>query len=123
MPELVSLYVFGSHAEERAHRESDVDLGLLLDRTLLPTAEARFAERVRVSAWAVGVLHHNAVDVVVLNDAPPHLSRRIVYTGQRVFCRDVDADRDFVRDVQLRAADLEPFLRRTRRIKLDALAR
>ena len=36
---------------------------------------------------------------------------------------DPDADHAFVRDVQLRAADLEPFLRRTRRLKLQALAR
>ena len=33
------------------------------------------------------------------------------------------ADHDFVRDTQLRAADLEPFLRRARKIKLRAIAR
>ena len=29
LPGVVSVYLFGSHAEERAHRESDVDLGVL----------------------------------------------------------------------------------------------
>ena len=77
----------------------------------------------RLTAWAVGALHRNAVDVVVLNDAPPGLGRHIVTTGRRVYCRDAEGDHAFVRDVQLRAADLEPFLRRARRIKLDALAR
>ena len=77
----------------------------------------------RLTAWAVGALHWNAVDVVVLNDAPPGLGRCIVTTGRRVYCRDAEVDHAFVRDVQLRAADLEPFLRRARRIKLDALAR
>jgi predicted nucleotidyltransferase len=120
---LVSAYLFGSHAAGRAHRESDVDLGVLLDRRAHSTPEARFDERVRLTAWAVGALHRNAVDVVVLNDAPPGLARHIVTTGRRVYCRDPEADHAFVRDVQLRAADLEPFLRRARRIKLDVLAR
>jgi hypothetical protein len=64
-----------------------------------------------------------AVDVVVLNDAPPQFGRRIVTCGLRVVCADPEADHAFVRDVQLRAADLEPFLRRMRRLKLDAIVR
>jgi predicted nucleotidyltransferase len=123
IPGLVSVYLFGSHAEGRAHRESDVDLGVLLDRCTHSTRETRFDERVRLTAWAVGALHRNAVDVVVLNDAPPGLGRHIVTKGRRVYCHDAEVDHAFVRDVQLRAADLEPFLRWTRRIKLDALAR
>ena len=83
----------------------------------------RFDERVRLSAWLAGELGVPGVDVVVLNDAPPQLGSRIVVAGRRVFCADADADHAFVRDVQLRAADLEPFLRRTRRVKLAAIAR
>jgi predicted nucleotidyltransferase len=120
---LVSAYLFGSHAAGRAHRESDVDLGVLLNRRVHATREARFSERVRLTAWAIGALHRNEVDVVVLNDAPPGLGRRIVTTGRRLYCCDAEVDHAFVRDVQLRAADLEPFLRRARRIKLDALPR
>jgi predicted nucleotidyltransferase len=123
VPGLVSAYVFGSQAEGRAHRQSDVDIGVLLDRRVHGSSEARFGERVRLSAWAVGSLHRNAVDVVVLNDAPPHLARHIMTRGRRVFCSDGETDHAFVRDVQLRAADLDPFLRWTRRIKLAALAR
>jgi hypothetical protein len=35
----------------------------------------------------------------------------------------VELDRACVRDAQLRAADLEPFLRRARRVKLAAILR
>jgi hypothetical protein len=63
------------------------------------------------------------VDVAILNDVPPELGRRIVIQGQRLYCVDRQIDHAFVRDVQLRAADLEPFLRRTRQVKLQALAR
>ena len=63
------------------------------------------------------------MDVVVLNDAPPLFARRIVREGVRVYCVDRQTDRDFLRDVQLRAADLQPFLKRARRTKLAALER
>jgi predicted nucleotidyltransferase len=120
---VAAVYLFGSHAEGRAHRESDVDVGVLLRHADAPTAQARFDARVRLIGWLIGELHQNDVDVVILNDAPPLLGRRIVTSGTRIVCFDSPADHAFVRDVQLRAADLEPFLRRARRVKLAALAR
>jgi predicted nucleotidyltransferase len=122
-PGLISAYLFGSHAADRSHRESDVDVGILLDWAAFSTDRERFEERVQLAARLPGVLGVRLVDVVVLNDAPPHLGRRIVTHGRRVYCADADADHAYVRDVQLRAADLDPFLRSTRRRKLDALAR
>jgi predicted nucleotidyltransferase len=119
----VSAYLFGSHAAGRAHRESDVDVAVLLAWDVYATARARFDEQVRLSALLAAELRSDRIDLVVLNDVPPHLGRRIVTTGQRVFCADPERDHAFVRDVQLRAADLEPFLRRTRQIKLAAIRR
>ena len=119
---IVSAYLFGSRAEGREHRESDLDTGLLLDRSWYGTAAARFAARVRLSAL-LSAKTGLPVDVVVLNDAPPGLARRIVTRGKPIMVRDAETDRAFSRDTQLRAADLEPFLRRMRRTKLEALAR
>jgi predicted nucleotidyltransferase len=119
---VVSVYLFGSHAGGQAHRESDVDVAALLDWKAYPTARARFEERLRLSGLLQAELQMREVDVVALNDVPPHFGRRIVTTGRRVFCADPEADHAYVRDVQLRAADLEPFLRRTRRLKLNAIA-
>lgn len=119
---IVSVYLFGSRAEGRAHAESDLDLGVLLDRRELPTAEERFEKRVALASRLPARLGTTDVDVVVLNDAPPGLGRAIVTRGRRVHCADPALDHAFVRDVQLRAADLDPFLRRMRRIKLEALA-
>lgn len=123
IPGLVSAYLFGSEAVGRAHRESDVDLGVLLSHRAFPTPEERFEERLRLSTRLSSLLGGRAVDIVILNDAPPGLGRRIVTTGFRLFCAEAEADHAFLRDVQLRAADLEPFLRRSRRRKLDAIAR
>ena len=120
---LVSAYLFGSHAEGRAHRESDVDVGVLLAWDVHSTAAARFDERLRLTALLAAAHRTDRIDVVVLNDVPPTLGRRVVTSGRRVFCADPARDHAFVRDVQLRAADLEPFLRRTRQVKLAAIRR
>ena len=122
-PAVVSAYLFGSFAEGREHRESDVDVGVLLDRSLCPMTRERLDRRVDLISDLMAGLRRNEVDVVILNDAPPLLGRKIVTAGQRVFTADPRKDLDFVRDVQLRAADLEPWLRRMARRKLEALAR
>jgi predicted nucleotidyltransferase len=120
---VVSVYLFGSHGEGRAHRESDVDVGVLLRRDVCPHVRDRFEMQLRLSGILQIALRTRAVDVVILNDAPPLLGRRIVTAGLRILCTDPEVDHAFVRDVQLRAADLEPFLRRMRRFKLDAIGR
>ena len=92
-------YLFGSHAEGRAHRESDVDVAVLLDRTVYPESKDRFEARVALSSDLVGLLHQNEVDVVVLNDAPPLLARRIGHEGRQVHCADAEAEHAFRRNV------------------------
>lgn len=121
--EIVSVYLFGSHAEGRAHQGSDVDVGVVLDCGQCRTKEMRFQVRLRLITTLTRVLRGRDVDVLILNDAPPQLARRIITHGQCVFRGDAAADHAFVRTAMLRAADLEPFLRRTRRNKLDAIRR
>jgi len=120
---VASVYLFGSQATGRAHRESDVDVGVLLRWDVYPTPRERFEARLRLIADLSTALGRNDADVVVLNDAPPLLGRHVVTTGRRLLCTDAEADHAYVRDVQLRAADLEPWLQRMARIKLDALRR
>lgn len=120
---LVSAYLFGSQMAGGIHRESDVDLGVLLDWRAYPTRRVRFEERLKLSSSLIAALGANEVDVVILNDAPPLLAARIVGEGRRVFCAEPVLDRAFFRDVQLRAADLLPFLIRSRRLKLLVLQR
>jgi hypothetical protein len=100
-----------------------VDVGVLLRWNAYPTGRDRFDARLRLIADLGTALQRNDVDLVVLNDAPPLLGRHIVTTGRRLFCADPEADHAYVRDVQLRAADLEPWLDRIARIKLGALRR
>ncbi len=117
---VVSLYLFGSFAEGRQHGESDVDVGVLLDRDYYPAEAQRFEQRLLLSA-ALSLVHGPKADVVILNDAPATLGRAIVTHGKRLVCVDAERDHAFVRDIQLQAADLDLFLSRMRAIKIDAL--
>ncbi len=121
-PGLVSAYLFGSAAEGRMHRESDVDVGILLDWRIHPKASERFDLRLRLIGRLASVTGR-PVDLVVLNDAPPHLGRRIMATGTQLVVADAALDLAHQRLVRSRAADLEPFLRRARAVKLQSLAR
>lgn len=114
-------FLFGSQATDTAHAESDVDAAVLLDPARHPTEASRYEERVRITADLIGALHVNRIDVVVLNDAPPGFTRRIVLAGIRVFCPDPAIAHALTRDAMLRAADLDPFLDRMRRIALERL--
>src|SRR5437867_279503 len=89
--DIVSAYLFGSHGEGRAHRESDVDVGVLLHRGSHPTRRDRFEARLRLINLLARHLRTNRVDLVVLNDAPPELGRRIVTRGRRIVCADPEA--------------------------------
>jgi predicted nucleotidyltransferase len=122
-PGVVAAFLFGSHARRAAHRDSDVDVAVLLDRRRFPDRRARFTARLDLTGWLIGETHCNQVDVVILNDAPPLLSRHITSTGEQLYCIDQAATHSFYRDTLLRAADIAPFLRRMARIKLAALAR
>jgi len=120
---VASAYLFGSHAEGRAHRESDVDVGVLLRWDRHPTSSDRSEMRIRLGSDLISVTGCNEVDVVILNDAPPLLGRKVIYDGIRLFLGDPGVDHAYVRDVQILAADLEPWLHRLRKLRLEALAR
>src|SRR3954451_25233909 len=78
---VASVYLFGSHAGGRDHRESDVDVGVLLDWDRHPSSQGRFETRIRLGSDLISVVGCNEVDVVILNDAPPLLGRKIIYDG------------------------------------------
>jgi predicted nucleotidyltransferase len=106
----VSVYLFGSYAEGRAHRESNVDIAVFLDFDTYPSAKERFEAKLRLIAGRGSVLHRNDVDLVVLNDAPPELGAHIVTEGSAC-------------TAPTRTPITRTFLERMRRIKLEAMKR
>ena len=118
--DVASAWLFGSTARGRAHRESDVDVAVLLCWGSHRSRSERFEAGILLAGRLQARLGRS-VDLLVLNDAPPLLGRAVVTGGVRLLLRDPALDHAYVRDVQLRAADLEPWLRRLRARKLEAL--
>lgn len=122
-PGVASARLFGSQRSGTSHRESDIDVGVLLDRRRYPDRVDRGGARVDLISGLIGATRHNEVDVVILNDAPPLFARRILLEGLVVLVHDEAADRAFLLQTLSRAADLEPWLRRMSTRKLEALRR
>lgn len=118
-----SVYLFGSAARGEVHRESDVDVALLVEAGIGRNPAAAFELRVMVSSQLIAQLQRNEIDVVVLQQLPPLFARDIVTGGIRVFCRNPRADHEFARHIQSRAADLAPFIQRGRARLLEELSR
>jgi predicted nucleotidyltransferase len=121
-PGVVAGYLFGSVARGQAHRESDVDVAVLLDRQVYPGAADRFSARLRLMA-DLQMACHRTIDLIVLNDVPPLLARHVVLDGQLLVASSPDALRTFTRTTLSRAADLQPFIARSRRALLETLTR
>lgn len=120
---VVAAYVYGSHATGRPHRDSDLDLGILLRPADFPSRPERFEAGLRLHAALRPTLGAVPLDLVVLNDVPPGLAAAVVTSGDCVYRPDAEAEHAFRRDSQLRAADLLPFLRRTAALKREAIRR
>lgn len=80
---VVLAYLFGSQAEGKARRSSDVDIAVLL-----PPATPRkkyFDVRLSLINELTDVFHRNDVDVVVLNEATALLAREVVRHGKVIY--------------------------------------
>jgi uncharacterized protein len=72
-------YLFGSHAKGTTNSESDIDIAVWLADSV---PEAEYAERlVRLNTELIGIFHQDAIDVVILNRAPPLLAFQVVRHG------------------------------------------
>lgn len=88
-PEVLEGYLFGSHARGAARPDSDIDVAVAVDASLLP--EAPFGYGASLATDLMRALGSSEVDVVVLNRAPPVLYHRVLAEGRRVWSRDLAA--------------------------------
>jgi predicted nucleotidyltransferase len=81
-PDVAALYLFGSRAAGNASTRSDVDLAVVLDERL--DADERWRKRLDLTGDASRRLGTDAVDVIVLEDAPIVLGQRVLARGKLV---------------------------------------
>jgi predicted nucleotidyltransferase len=87
--EILEAYLFGSTATGSAGAHSDVDVAVYLGDPRPPASAFGYAAD--LAAALMRGLQSNAVDVVVLNEAPPLLYHRVLREGTRILARDLRA--------------------------------
>jgi predicted nucleotidyltransferase len=80
-PEVVAVYLFGSYASGREKKQSDIDLGVLLEQRMLPS------KRDLETAYTIGLakLLRKDFHIVIMNDAGEGILAQIFKRGRCVF--------------------------------------
>ena len=88
-PEILEAYLFGSRARGDAHSWSDVDVAVYVDDAR--ASAGPFGYQADLTAHLMTALGTDALDVVVLNRAPPLLYHRVLRDGVRLLSRNLQA--------------------------------
>jgi predicted nucleotidyltransferase len=97
-PEVSLAYLFGSVAQGRMNKLSDIDIALLVDENkfkMLDTKEP-YGYKAAVLTDLMGLLHTNEIDLVLLHEASSLLANQVISRGKLLFCRDERIRIDFV---------------------------
>ncbi len=87
--EVLVAYLFGSVAEDKQNKLSDLDIAVLVETDKLDKLDEQpFGYQVSAMTDLISLLKTNDVDLVILNYATPLLSHEVVKYGEVVFCRD-----------------------------------
>lgn len=106
-PDLVAVYLFGSTAQNKAHRQSDIDLAILFTANL--PAEIRFRHRLLIGAHLETRLPV-PIDLIDLNSAPLFLCFQVIKTGRILLEHDRTARCIFQMRTMSFYYDLKPYL-------------
>ena len=87
--EVLEAYLFGSHARGQARADSDIDVAVYVDESAAD--EGHWGYRAELTTDLMAALGTDAVDVVVLNEAPILLYHRVLRDGVRLLSRDLRA--------------------------------
>ena len=81
--DVVLAYLFGSEAKGTTHSESDIDIAVLLSDQI---PQAEYGQRVvDLNTELIGIFQRDAIDVALLNNAPPLLAFQVVRHGVVIY--------------------------------------
>ena len=73
-------YLFGSVAEGKEGKLSDVDIAVFLDESL--SKKERFDLQLKLTSGLTGILKTDRIDLIIMNDAPLLLKYNIIKHGK-----------------------------------------
>jgi len=86
-------YLFGSVAEGKEGKLSDIDLAVFLDESL--SKKERFDLQLKLMSEMSSILKTDKVDLIVMNDAPLSLNYEIIKANHPLLVRDKGKKIDF----------------------------
>ncbi len=108
-PAVALAYLFGSRAQGNIGPLSDYDIAVLLDRdTDYEAARLHLMRQIRRA------LQGEAIDLVLLNEAPVELAFNVIANGKLIHQRDLATRVEYEATVMSRYYDLLPMLRAQR---------
>lgn len=120
-PDVLVAYLFGSCARGNATPYSDVDIAVLVPQAL--SHDQAFDLRLTLIDAVQGLLHREAVDVIILNQAPLALRYRVLLDGKVLACRDEQFRILYQADTVSRYLDFKPVIDRHERAILERARR
>jgi hypothetical protein len=118
--EVLEAYLYGSLAGGRAQRHSDIDVAVYVQDG---SGESPYGYVAELTTHLMSALGTNAIDVVVLNRAPPVLYHRVLRDGRRILARDLRATTTREGYALSRYCDFPPQLAKIERARRAAGAR
>ncbi len=117
-PEIIAAYLFGSTATGRTHRQSDIDIGILLktrykQSPLYSSRLARSISKILPSK--------NEPDVRVLNNASPRFLFQVIKNGKLIISKNEKKRVQFETGVISQYLDIKPFYEEYDRIRSERL--
>ena len=103
-------YLFGSVAQQRAGKLSDVDLAIFLDESL--AKKERFDLELRLISDLGDILKTHRLDLVIMNDAPIPLNFEIIKANYPLFIRDKNRKVDLEHYIMSRYLDRQYYDKR-----------
>ena len=117
---VVVAYLFGSHTVGRAGTESDYDIAVLFAPEQSSAEYGRW--RLKLIGRLSDVYHSDAIDLVILNDAPPLLRFEVIRVRHVLYNRDDEARVAFEVRTMQEWFDWEPRYTRMQRARLRHFA-
>lgn len=90
---ILAVYLFGSHATNRAGKLSDLDLGVVLQDKINPSTIMNL--RLKFIGEISKLLNDNNIDIVILNITSPLLQQQAIITGQLIYTSSKEKTCDY----------------------------